>query len=165
MSAAGPPLVPSRPAGGLMLHPLVLGSVAVLVLNDHLLKAAVGSWWTGKLSDVAGLVFFPVLLLAAVELAGAAAGRSWRPGRRWLVLAAVLTAAGFAAVEVLSWADALYEQVLGAVQAPVRVLLGGPPGPVVATADLSDLLALPAVLLPVVVLGPRLRPPAAPLPR
>src|SRR5690242_17575868 len=51
-----PSLCPSRPfPGSAMLHPLVLGAVAVLILNDHLLKARWPSWWTGKLSDVAGL--------------------------------------------------------------------------------------------------------------
>ncbi|MBI3152180.1 MAG: hypothetical protein HYZ21_08610 [Chloroflexi bacterium] len=43
-------------------HPLVLLSVAVLLVNDHLLKVYAPSWLTGKLSDFAGLFFFPILL-------------------------------------------------------------------------------------------------------
>ena len=42
-----------------------LVAVGVLLVNDHVLKDAYSSWLTGKLSDFAGLYFFPV----AAELA------------------------------------------------------------------------------------------------
>jgi len=51
-------------------HPLSLASVALLVANDHLLKRAYPSVLTGKLSDFAGLFFFPFLLTALFGLAG-----------------------------------------------------------------------------------------------
>ena len=54
-------------AGGWILHPVALGSFALLGLNDHLLKQEYGTWWTGKLSDVAGMMGFPLFLLAALE--------------------------------------------------------------------------------------------------
>lgn len=46
------------------LHPVSLFALAVLILNDHLLKGAsiLPTWMTGKLSDVAGMIFFPLLL-------------------------------------------------------------------------------------------------------
>jgi len=53
-------------------HPLSLASVAFLVANDHLLKRAYPSVLTGKLSDFAGLFFFPFLLTALFGLAGLA---------------------------------------------------------------------------------------------
>ncbi len=34
----------------------------LLMLNDHVLKAAYGNWFTGKLSDVAGLLILPMFL-------------------------------------------------------------------------------------------------------
>lgn len=34
----------------------------LLILNDHLLKAVYGNWFTGKLSDVAGLLILPMFL-------------------------------------------------------------------------------------------------------
>jgi len=37
-------------------------SVAVLVVNDHVLKERFGGWWTGKLSDIAGLLVVALLL-------------------------------------------------------------------------------------------------------
>jgi hypothetical protein len=53
-----------------LAHPLTLASIALLVLNDHLLKLAYPSLLTGKLSDFAGLFFFPYLLAALFALAG-----------------------------------------------------------------------------------------------
>ncbi len=41
---------------------LFLLGLFVLILNDHLLKATYGNWFTGKLSDVAGLLILPMFL-------------------------------------------------------------------------------------------------------
>ncbi|MFT3776498.1 MAG: hypothetical protein QM820_64985 [Minicystis sp.] len=51
---------------GDLRRPLPLAAVAVLAVNDHVLKGAgiLPGWLTGKLSDVAGLFFFPILLVA-----------------------------------------------------------------------------------------------------
>ena len=51
------------------MDPVVLVALGVLLLNDHMLKEQHGNWWTGKLSDVAGMVLFPVLLVAVFETA------------------------------------------------------------------------------------------------
>jgi hypothetical protein len=58
-----------------LLHPLPLAAIAVTALNDHLLKASglFPGWLTGKLSDVAGLFFFPIAVVAALGAAPAAA--------------------------------------------------------------------------------------------
>lgn len=55
---------PQTPVSNLLTlnHPSVWLSVAVLLLNDHILKAYTPSWLTGKLSDFAGMFFFPILL-------------------------------------------------------------------------------------------------------
>ena len=55
--------------GGRVLHPVVLTALAIWLLNDHVLKARWPGAVTGKLSDVAGLVAFPVLLAAGIEVA------------------------------------------------------------------------------------------------
>lgn len=47
-----------------------LVALALLVVNDQVLKSAYGNWFTGKLSDVAGLVVLPVLAAAALRAAG-----------------------------------------------------------------------------------------------
>src|SRR4051812_25547573 len=43
--------------------------LAVLLVNDHVLKVMVPSWLTGKLSDFAGLYCLPFALLAATFVA------------------------------------------------------------------------------------------------
>jgi len=56
-----------RPHGDLIASIPFVGSVIVLVVNDGYLKWAHTSWVTGKLSDVAGLFFTPILVLAVLE--------------------------------------------------------------------------------------------------
>ncbi|WP_395854284.1 hypothetical protein [Cystobacter fuscus] len=137
-----------------MLHPLVLGAVAVLILNDHLLKARWPSWWTGKLSDVAGLAMFPLLLQALWEHVSARGERSFRPSRTVLVGCVVLTALCFSAIKVWPLAGAGWQWGLGVLQWPfhlLQALLSGRPIPpvlpVAHTLDVTDLLTLPALLV------------------
>ncbi len=51
-----------------MSHPWVMLSVAILLVNDYVLKVYFPSWLTGKLSDLAGLFFFPILLSAVLNI-------------------------------------------------------------------------------------------------
>jgi hypothetical protein len=73
-------------------HPLPLAAVAILAINDHLLKGSglLPAWLTGKLSDFAGLFFFPLLLAALVRGALRLAGRPDVEDRRALAGAAIL---------------------------------------------------------------------------
>ena len=104
--------------------PVTAGALAVLVVNDHVLKQAWPGLVTGKLSDVAGLVVAPplvALLLALVRV-------------RWSAL--LVTGAGFAVVKTVPAAAAVTSAGLGWLAGPSYV-----------RADLTDLLALPALLL------------------
>ncbi|ROO91035.1 hypothetical protein EDD29_8778 [Actinocorallia herbida] len=106
---------------------MTAGAVAVLALNDHLLKPAFPGVLTGKLSDVAGLVFAPALLALAFAVSG------WA-GRRTAAWSVVLTGIGFALVKATSaGADA------------ASALWTAVAGPSVVLADPTDLLALPAL--------------------
>lgn len=49
-------------------HPLSLLSIALLLLNDHVFKVVSPSWLTGKLSDFAGLFFFPFIVAAGLSI-------------------------------------------------------------------------------------------------
>ncbi|PKQ25123.1 MAG: hypothetical protein CVT64_11375 [Actinobacteria bacterium HGW-Actinobacteria-4] len=110
-----------------LAHPVSVIAIVVLVLNDHLLKSAHGTWWTGKLSDVAGLVFFPALV--AVLLAAAL------PKARFRTLAATsigASLAGFVWVKATATGAAAASAAWGLV-VPGSVVLRDP----------TDLLALP----------------------
>jgi hypothetical protein len=141
------------PGDGL-LHPLVLAAILVLLVNDQVLKPLWPGLLTGKLSDVAGLLFAPLLIVAVAELIAGRAGR-WRgPSRRWLGVAVAATGLGFAAIELVPQAEAIWKVALGVIQWPISAiadLFAGRPlppiRPVGATADATDLVALPVVWL------------------
>lgn len=52
----------------LMAHPLVIGSVLLLLLNDHLFRVIYPSSFTGKLSDFCWLLFFPLILAIPLSI-------------------------------------------------------------------------------------------------
>lgn len=54
------------------IHPLPLFAVVIMATNDHYLKAAFPGLLTGKLSDFAGMFYFPIFVAALVVLV-----RSW----------------------------------------------------------------------------------------
>jgi hypothetical protein len=126
------------PAGE-FLHPLPLAATLLLFVNDHLLKGsgALPPVVTGKLSDLCGLLLFPLLLTATLDTAAMVGARLGAPIdfslRRWkLALAIAATGLAFAATKLspaaaLAGARAL--EVLG-VDA-------------VIVSDPTDLIALP----------------------
>lgn len=118
-----------------LLHPIALASIALLLVNDHYLKSEYPSWFTGKLSDVAGLVVFPLVLAALTRMPVA-----------W---AAAATAIVFALVKVVPAATDAYRHALGVLQ----ILIGGDGRPVEAVTDPTDLVALPFVLLAISAAG------------
>ncbi len=156
MSAA--PRLPQQFPGSALLHPLALGAVALLILNDHVFKTRWPSWWTGKLSDLAGMVMFPLLLQALWEQAGVWAGRGFRPSRAVLVTCVLLTGLVFSATKLSVLAGDGWRWSLGLLQWPVRgawALLQGRhiPGvaPVAHVVDATDLLTLPGLLVALAV--------------
>jgi hypothetical protein len=150
MSAIANRLCPSTP-GDAMLHPVVITAVAVLIANDHVLKDRWPGIVTGKLSDVAGLVFFPLLLMSLVEVARALAGRPQHPSRRLLTTCILVTGSIFAVAELVPVGDHLLEVVFGWLRWPIGALGGAAGRPGVLTPDPVDLFALPALLIAWVV--------------
>jgi hypothetical protein len=141
--------------GDLLLSWPILLSLLTLVVNDHLLKGVAPPPLTGILSGVAGLVLMPAVLVAGLELSGPVRIRSWRPTMMPMVAAGLAVGTAYAAVELLPAGAELYRWTWGALQWPVATVIaiaaGQPsPGivPVLAVADPFDLLALPALALP-----------------
>lgn len=134
------------PAGE-FLHPAPLAAVALLVLNDHALKGAglFPAWLTGKLSDFAGLLFFPLLCTACADcllLVAARAGlRVDFSLRRWKIgAAAALTGLLFAAIKLWEPAAAALAGVLSALGFDATIV-----------ADPTDLVALAILPIPLLL--------------
>jgi hypothetical protein len=49
-------------------NPITWLSIALLLINDHVLKNISPSWLTGKLSDFAGIFFFPFIIAAGLSI-------------------------------------------------------------------------------------------------
>lgn len=89
-----------RSRNGVILTPLFAVSVATLLVNDHVLKAAWPGWVTGKLSDVAGVAMVVLGLTALLRSRSVAFG---------------LTTVGFAALKTIAAVAVWAAPVLGGV--------------------------------------------------
>ena len=135
-----------------LLHPVALAAIGVLLLNDHVLKDAAPGLVTGKLSDIAGLAFFPLVLLGTWEVVRSAIGRWNGPSVQALALSVVVTAIAFGLVKTTALAAGAFATTLGAAQWAIGVALAAGQGsselvPALVVRDPTDLVALPAVLI------------------
>ena len=107
-----------------LLHPLWLGSLATLAINDHLLKGSgmFPELVTGKLSDFAGLLVAPLLLATLLGV---------RKRYAWL-LAHAAVGFVFTAIQVSPAAANLWASAMGSIGFPWAI-----------TPDVTDLVALP----------------------
>jgi hypothetical protein len=163
--------------GEALLHPLSLCALAALVVNDHWLKDRWGTdplagAGTGKLSDVAGLAFFPLLLVSLLEVARwsvasihprtrgvsrsypTTSDPGWAFTGRELALAVVVTGVGFVAVQTVPWAGEAYSNGLAGLRwspgAMAALVTGQPLPPLPAvnhTMDVTDVMAVPGLWL------------------
>ncbi len=128
------------PAGE-FLHPIPLAALVLLVLNDWWLKPSgwATGFLTGKLSDVAGLLFFPLLLTAVANCALLGLHRLGLPVdftlRRYKsAIAIALTAVVFSLVKLSPACNELVIDALASIGMRPRIVL-----------DATDLLALPVL--------------------
>jgi hypothetical protein len=143
--------------GAALLHPIAVICLLVLAFNDHVLKRVYPSTLSGKLSDFAGVVLLPLFLHAAFEVTVARVRRappSPALSNRALGVCLVLGLGAFALPEVWPPADAVYRYGFGIAYYPFRAMAAllrerpvPPVLPVQATADVTDLLALPMGLV------------------
>lgn len=118
------PTRPSLSPARALTHPLWLAALALLVLNDHVLKGSglLPGVLTGKLSDLAGLFLAPALLATLV--------RARRP--RAVLGAHLAVGLVFAAIKASAAAAHALEAAMALTPFPWHV-----------TVDPTDLLALP----------------------
>jgi len=134
--------------GALICHPIALASLILLIANDHVLKGLVPGMVTGKLSDVAGLVYFPLLVVAGLDIVRQKPSTA---ARRDTVaaMACLLTAIAFASIKTIPQATELFNRALGLTQWAIGggALAGAPVAPTQGLTDPSDLIALPALFV------------------
>ena len=123
-----------------LARPWCTGALAVLVVNDRVLKRVAPGWWTGKLSDLAGV------FLAAVAL-----GLLLRRPR----FGAALTVGGFAALKVVPGvAEAVAPLLGGVTRRDLTDLLAlAAVWPAVRLLGGGDRVIEPALLAQVVAVG------------
>lgn len=119
---------PSAWALQALVHPVSLSSVAVLWLNDEVLKALWPGWLSGKLSDMAGLVFFPLVLAAL-------AGLARRSPKATIISSVLITGLWFTVAKTVP--------AVASATASLVTALSGRPAHI--TVDPTDLVALPAL--------------------
>jgi hypothetical protein len=133
--------VPSRPndalqqALGGLAHPLAVGALALLLVNDHVLRHNWPGWWTGKLGDVAWLIFAP--LVVAVVMA-VLLPRRLRNRTAWC------GALAFGMVGAIYALGNAIPTVSRGIIITLSAVMGRPAALVM---DPTDLLALPALAL------------------
>ncbi|MEX0766974.1 MAG: hypothetical protein WD029_00700 [Microthrixaceae bacterium] len=146
-----------RTPGDLLLHPVALLSLGLVIFNDQVLKVYFPSSLSGKLSDFAGLIYFPLLLVAVVELLRKISRcRPWELGRKSVIFASLSIGAIFIAIKIWNPAADLYRVGLGyfvwPVSAAVALVQGrGLPElrPMGLIQDKTDLFAL--IVLPITI--------------
>ena len=121
--------------GSLLVHPCMVGCLLLLIVNDHFLKARFHNAVTGKLSDLAGLAFVPVLLVAIVEFGCWVLRRNCPRQASAVACAGFAVAIGFAAVQTVPPATDAYRWLAGLAWS----------GQSSVVPDVTDLIALPAV--------------------
>ena len=146
-----------RYPGDLLLHPAALVALGLVILNDRVLKVHVPSAFTGKLSDFAGLVYFPLFVVAFIEgVRWLLNRRRWEMSPRSVVVVSVIS--GIILVLIKTWSPAaeIYRSYLGVVLWPAYLpgnLIQGRGLPEIrrvgVVEDRSDLLALVALAVPV----------------
>lgn len=130
-----------------LCRPLPVAAVTLLLFNDHVGKPCglLPGMVTGKLSDLAGLFFFPILLFSLIDLVLPWLSPRGRERLAWLRASA--TGAIFALIKLCPPANAFACRFWGPI-----------------VLDPSDCLALPAVGLAAVWLERHLRKPTPPSP-
>jgi hypothetical protein len=129
---------------------VALCALALWIVNDHLLKGAGPGWLTGKLSDVAGLIFFPLLIAAVIEI-----GARIRHRHAIILGTLAFTFVLYVGINLIPAVDEFMEVVSGYCRWPldalVRLVSAQPvkgPGPTDLTLDPSDLFLVPLLWLP-----------------
>jgi hypothetical protein len=116
-------------------HPVSIAAILLLLLNDHIFKIHAASWFTGKISDAAGLIFAPLLL--AIPLSWLVPRKLPDQIRSVGLLAFAFTGIAFALAKTIPTFNSLVVNAVSWLAAePIHIWL-----------DSTDLIALPALII------------------
>lgn len=126
-------------------HPGYWAALALLLLNDHVLKGAgfpfAPAWLTGKLSDFAGLLVAPPLVALVMAVCSPRRGAIRPP-----FAAPLLVGMGFAAMKLEPSAAQAVEAALGVLGFPSRIWVDPTDLVALAVLPIASMLCRPAVL-------------------
>jgi hypothetical protein len=143
--------------GELLLHPVSIVAGALLVINDQILKSEWPGAVTGKLSDIAGLILFPLLLVSLAECF------RFLLRRRILVesdelLWPLICGLGFILVKCTALGNSAYARSVGSIRWPVHAVVAefhhdALPSiqPILVARDYTDLTVLGVLVLPYIL--------------
>ena len=97
-----------------------LVALGVLLVNDFVVKRGYPGAVSGFASDAAGMVFFPIAIVALAELVAWLMPRRPYSRTRWFIAATAFVSVGFVVVKMTTWGEAVYE----ALVTPVDAVLG-----------------------------------------
>jgi hypothetical protein len=115
------------------IHPLPLLAVLLTAVNDHYLKYQFPGFITGKLSDFAGLFYFPLFISAMVVLLVRLYQKEYVFNRRLLLVVIVLTDVIFCLLKLNQQAKSLFVSWFSQNVFSIAV-----------TSDVTDIIALSA---------------------
>lgn len=122
-------------------------SLGALLLNDFVLKPNYPGVVSGILSDLAGMIFFPVLFVALAEFLAMLTPRRPLATPRWFIASTALIAFLLVTVKFTELGQAFYRNLVSSVvTSPIGELTVGSAGVV---ADPWDLIALALAPIPI----------------
>jgi hypothetical protein len=134
--------------------------IIVWAVNDHILKALYGNWWTGKLSDLSGLVVFPVALYSAYEIYWAVRKQAPKHLKLTLKVSVLITGGLLFSINTVSSVEHFSSFAIAYIQWPFRALMSlFKEGPLPTlnvlktTMDATDLLTLPTLIIPYILIN------------
>ncbi len=105
--------------GDLLIHPVALVAMGVVIINDRWIKIHHPGLVSGKLSDFAGLIYFPLFVATLVEVCRwAFRSKRWTVTPRFVGGVATVTGVVFTLAKVTSWGGDAYRTVFGVVWWP-----------------------------------------------
>ena len=145
--------------GDCIRHPMSVCMLWLWLLNDHIFKDLWGNALTGKLSDISGLVVFPLMFVATYELICAFRQRAATHLDLVLWLSLGFSAMLMILINVSDWGAELCRVGLGILQWPFRCLWSLSIVPIYKvhlTMDPTDLWTLGALVIPYTIVSSRL---------